>query len=83
VLARTAKLLLHLSAEGSRPVDRRACSIQEMANLIATVPEAISWSLGFINSQGLISTSRREIVVLSPKQLASLAQIEPILGGEA
>jgi CRP-like cAMP-binding protein len=83
VLARTAKLLLYLSAEGSRPIDRRACSIQEMANLIATVPEAISRSLGIIKNQGMIKTSRAEIVVLSTKQLADLAQVESILGGEA
>ena len=45
VVARTAKLLLDLSDYGRRPIDRRACSISEMAARISTVPEAISRSM--------------------------------------
>jgi len=81
VIARTAKLLLDLSMGGCKPIDRRNCSIQEMANRIATVPEAISRSLNIIKCQGLISTSRTEIIVISVEQLADLAQIEPIFWG--
>jgi CRP-like cAMP-binding protein len=80
VLSRTAKLLLDLSNRGSRPIDRRNCSIQEMADRIATVPEAISRSLNTIKCQGLIETCRTEITVLSVEQLANLAQVEPDLG---
>jgi CRP/FNR family transcriptional regulator len=82
VLARTAKLLLDLSQQGSRPIDRKTCSVQEMARRIATVPEAISRSLNAIKSQGLIEVSRTEIGVISADKLAALAQVIPALEGQ-
>jgi CRP/FNR family transcriptional regulator len=82
VTARTAKLLLDLSEAGRKPIDRHNCSIREMANRIATVPEAISRSLNSMKNQGLISTSRTEIVILSVRELAELAQINPVPGEE-
>lgn len=75
VMARTAKLILDLSKDGSLPVNRRACSIEEMARRIATVPEAISRSLNAIKCQGLIKVSRTEISVLQPQRLAELAML--------
>ena len=79
VIARTAKLLLDLSDYGRHPIDRRACSINEMASRIATVPEAISRSLNLIKQRGVIRVSRTEIEVLSVEELANLAQLGPLL----
>ncbi len=78
VVARTAKLLLDLSGGGRQPVDRRTCSIEEMARRIATVPEAISRSLNALKTQGVIQVSRAEITVLDPQKLAAMAQLEPL-----
>jgi CRP-like cAMP-binding protein len=79
VIARTAKLILDISDRGSKTIDRRTCSIEEMARRIASVPEAISRSLRQLNDQGLIRVSRNEISVLLPVQLAGLAQVGPDL----
>jgi CRP-like cAMP-binding protein len=81
VVARTSKLLLDLSNYGRHPIDRRHCSIEEMASRIATVPEAISRSLNAIKTAGAVAVSRTEIVVLSLEKLVVMAQIGPKLGG--
>ncbi len=77
VTARTAKLILDLSRGGRQPVDRRTCSIEEMARRISTVPEAISRSLNAIKGRGLVEVSRTEIAVLQPAALAELAMLDP------
>lgn len=79
VPARLAKLLLDLSAYGRQPVDRREHSIRDLASRIATVPEAISRSLNSYKRDGLITCSRTLITVTQPAELASLAQIGPLL----
>jgi CRP-like cAMP-binding protein len=78
VVARTAKLILDLSQDGRQLVDRRTCSIEEMARRIATVPEAISRSLNVIKARGFIQVSRLEITVLDVQKLAALAQLDPL-----
>jgi CRP-like cAMP-binding protein len=75
VMARTAKMLLDLSDNGRRTINRRDCSIEEMAARVATVPEAISRSLNAIKNSGIIRLSRTEISVLSCARLAELAHI--------
>jgi len=77
VLARTAKLLLDLSDNGRKTINRRGCSIEQMAARIATVPEAISRSLSVIKSSKAIIVSRTEISLLYPGKLAELAHIGP------
>lgn len=77
VMSRTAKLILDISRGGKEPVNRRNCSIEEMASRIATVPEAISRSLNAMKSRGLIEVSRAAIIVLRPQELAALAMLEP------
>jgi CRP/FNR family cyclic AMP-dependent transcriptional regulator len=77
VVARTAKLLLILSNNGQLPINRRQCSIEEMASRVATVPEAISRSLNTIKSLGTIRVNRTEIIIVSPGKLAELAHITP------
>ena len=79
VLARAAKLLLDLSKYGQQPINRHEHSINEMASRIACVPEAISRSLNTFKAQALIKSSRTEILVSQPAELARLAQIEPQL----
>lgn len=75
VVARTAKLLLDLSDNGRRIINRRDCSIEEMASRVATVPEAISRSLNVIKTSGTIRVSRTEIAIILSGKLAELAQI--------
>ena len=79
VLARTSKLLLRLSYQGEEIIDRRQHSIKEMSAQIATVPEAISRSLGILRDKSLIETTRQEITILDPDALAEVAQLDPSL----
>jgi CRP/FNR family transcriptional regulator len=80
VVARTSKLLLDLSEHGQHPIDRHACSIEQMASRIATVPEVISRSLNVIKSSGAICVSRTEISITSHEILSGLAEVVPQLG---
>jgi len=75
VVARTSKLVLDLSEHGRKPIDRRSCSLEEMASRIATVPEAFSRSLNILKTSGAISVDRRKIVILSVDKLVRLAQV--------
>jgi CRP/FNR family transcriptional regulator len=75
VLARTAKLLLDLSENGQNVIDRRDCSIEEMASRVVTVPEAISRSLNLLKRTGVIRVNRSEIAVLSAEGLAEFAHV--------
>ena len=75
VPVRVAKLIYELSQMGTQPIIRRETSINEMAAHISTVPEAISRSLNLLRCQGIIHTSRTQITVLLPDELARLAQV--------
>ncbi|MBI5305556.1 MAG: Crp/Fnr family transcriptional regulator [Chloroflexi bacterium] len=79
VLSRTAKLLLDLSHNGARTIDRHAHSNQELAARIATVPEALSRSLKAFKDEGHIVSTRAHIQVRDPAMLARLAQLETTL----
>ncbi len=79
VLARAAKLLLDLSHQGEQPVNRKDHSNNELAQRIATVPEAFSRSLNVFKQRGYISTSRQTLLVTDPEHLAQIAQIGPML----
>ena len=78
MVARVAKLLLDLSQDGRQPIDRGQHTIQEMSEMVATTPEAISRSLNVIKNSGAISVNRGKIMVISIEKLATLAQVEPI-----
>jgi CRP-like cAMP-binding protein len=82
VVARTSKLLLDLSHAGTKTIDRRDCSIGQMAAMVASVPEAISRSLNVIKSSGAIKVSRAEITVMSTDKLSEMAQIVQQTGEE-
>jgi len=79
VQARAAKLLLDLSEYGNMPINRREHSINEMANRIASVPEAISRSLNTFKSLDVLACNRTTIIVTGVEKLVGLAQIEPSL----
>jgi len=75
VEARTTILLLDLSDNGRKSINRPHCSIEKMASQVATVPEAISRSLYVIKSSGTILASRTEIAIVSSGKLAEVAHI--------
>jgi CRP-like cAMP-binding protein len=77
VLARTAKLVLELSAFGAKPIDRHGHPIKDLSASIATVPETFSRSLSFLDNEGLISCTRKHIKVLRLEELFEVAQLEP------
>jgi CRP/FNR family transcriptional regulator len=79
VLARTAKLLLDLCSGRDMVINRSEHSIRELSAQVATVPEAISRSLGALKERGLIDTNRQQITILDAEGLAEVAQIEPVL----
>jgi CRP/FNR family cyclic AMP-dependent transcriptional regulator len=77
VRARTAKLLLELSENGRVTIDRRQHPIHELATRTATVPEAISRSLGDLSRYGYIKCTRAVIRIDDRAELARLAQLNP------
>lgn len=82
VLAHTAKILLELSQNGERTINRRENPIHLMAARIGTAPEAVSRSLKEIEKQGAISLTRSAIEVRLPWVVVNLAQIEGSINGK-
>jgi len=78
VQARTAKVLLEVSANGQEEIDRRRYANQELAARAATCPEAFSRSLRRLRDLGVIDSDRWRITVNCPNKLAEVAMIEPI-----
>lgn len=76
VKARTAKIILDLSANGSQPVDRMTYTNQFLAASISTVPEAVSRSIKSLREDGVIETTRSEIIVTSADKLAEFALLD-------
>lgn len=79
VLARTAKLLLDLSARGARPIARRDYPNADLAARISTVPEALSRSLQVFRKNGDITCTRATITINQPAMLEKLARVEKTL----
>jgi CRP-like cAMP-binding protein len=79
VLSRSAKLLLELSLDGRETINRYKYPNKDLAARIATVPEAFSRSLRIFRKEGVIQSSRAELVVLDPSRLARVARIGPVL----
>ena len=78
VLARVAKLLLDLSDNGKKKIQRNEHSIVKMAECVASVPEVISRSLNTLATKELIDSNRNEILVIAPIELSRLAQVEEL-----
>lgn len=75
VKGRTAKLLLDLSENGVKPIDRREHSNQVLAARAATVAEPISRTIRYLRQSGAIACTRAWINVQDPGRLAELAEI--------
>ena len=75
VRARLAKMLLDLSENGNKQINRRQNTIRALASRISTVPEAVSRTLSEFKHNNLIASDRLTITLLQPKELAQLAKI--------
>lgn len=75
VMARCAKLLLELSADGMRVIDRRKHPVHQMAARISTVPEAFSRSLKVFKTNGSVRCAGSTIEVLDPAKLKETAEM--------
>lgn len=75
VVARAAKLLLDLSAQGDSVINRRAHPNVELAARIATGPEPFSRSLRLLQERGHIACTRGQIAILNTEALAELAYL--------
>lgn len=78
VMARSAKLLLEISADGRQPIDRRRHPNHQLASRVATAPEAFSRTLKLLKTSGDISATPGQIVVLNPTRLRCLAELDPL-----
>lgn len=76
VLSRTAKILLDLSEEGNKEIDRHEFPLTDLSSLVATAPESVSRSLSWLVKQGLIETDRTHISILDLHGLVEIAQRE-------
>jgi CRP/FNR family transcriptional regulator len=77
VLARTAKVLLEMSDNGTKAINRGEYPIKDVAANIATVPETLSRSFSVLSERGLIDCTRKTITILQPIELSVAAQLEP------
>lgn len=75
VPGRAAKLLLDLSENGRKAVDRIQYPNRDLAARISTVPEAFSRALGEFRREGCIRTNRRQLIILEPEKLEWYAQL--------
>lgn len=77
VPARAAKLLLDLSDNGQKPIDRVLYPNTELAARISTVPEAFSRSLSIFRKDGCLRTTRKHLIIVTPEKLEWYAQLGP------
>jgi len=63
VLSRSAKLILDLSEQGTKTIDRSEFPLADLAARVATAPESISRSLSWLDNRGLIICERNQITV--------------------
>ena len=75
VRARTAKLLLDLSENGTEEILRDNHPIQMLSARISTAPEVISRAMRSIKQQGYIDFNRQVIQILKPEELARIAHL--------
>jgi CRP-like cAMP-binding protein len=76
VLARTAKLILELSDNGSKSINRIEHPIKDLSASVATVPETFSRSLSLLSAQRLIVCTRSHITIANLEDLCTVAQVE-------
>jgi len=76
VISRCAKLILDLSENGKKSIDRHEFPLADLSALVATAPESISRSLSWLDEQGLIEADRTHISVLKADELLEIVTIE-------
>ncbi len=76
VMGRTAKMLLELSENGTKPISRHEHTNLDLAAKAATVPEAVCRSFRILRQHAVISSSRAWIKVIEPEALAQFAEVE-------
>lgn len=79
VLARSAKLLLQISQGGEIPINRARHSNLEMAARVSTIPEAFSRALGTFKSEGIITATRKQVLIKKADKLRQLAKTGVVL----
>jgi len=72
VLSRCVKLILELSNDGTKPIDRSEFPLSDLAARVATAPESISRSLSWLDKRGLISCDRNKISVQNAAALLDI-----------
>lgn len=77
VMGRTAKLLIALSEDGTKPIDRHEQNNLVLAAKVATAPEAVCRSLRLLRQEKVIVCSRSWIKVNSLDQLTKYSQTGP------
>ncbi len=63
VLSRCIKLILELSDNGTKIIDRSEFPLADLSARVATAPESVSRSLSWLDKRGLISCDRNQITV--------------------
>jgi len=76
VQARLSKLLIELSGQGTRLIERTKFPNRLIAARIVTTPEAISRTLKLLKVENIITCSRDKIRILDFERLLTLAQID-------
>jgi CRP/FNR family transcriptional regulator, cyclic AMP receptor protein len=79
VLARTARLLLEISNNGQKDINRRKYPNTFMAARITAAPEAFSRSLTAFKKNGWIACTPVWIHILRPDEVIRAAQVGPVL----
>jgi len=76
VVSRCAKLLLELSQNGTKNIDRLDFPLADLSALLATAPESVSRSLSWLDKEGLIKTDRNHISILNADDLMKIVTVE-------
>ena len=63
VLSRCIKLILELSDDGKKVIDRSEFPLADLSARVSTAPESVSRSLSWLDTRGLISCDRNQITV--------------------
>ncbi|MCJ7716142.1 MAG: Crp/Fnr family transcriptional regulator [Anaerolineales bacterium] len=72
VLSRCAKLILDLSDQGTKIIDRAEFPLADLAARVSTAPESVSRSLSWLDNRGLISCDRHRISVQAADDLLDI-----------
>ncbi|OJX48160.1 MAG: hypothetical protein BGO78_12875 [Chloroflexi bacterium 44-23] len=77
VKGRTAKILLDLSQNGQKNIDRIVYNNQTLSAMVATVPEPLCRAMRELRELDAIYCSRSQITITDPTRLAQVAELVP------